>query len=85
LGSAKISAELGRKVTKDDLYGRLKKITTRGDEVLSRGFTPLGPQKLMRCINFSAIALARPPSLTASWNTHREATFNQVSTTGLRL
>jgi len=55
LGSAKISGELGRKVTKDDLYGRLKKITTRGEEVLSRGYLTADGQ----CVPASSISNVR--------------------------
>ena len=50
-----INCELARKVTKDDLYGRLKKLTIKGDDVLARGYlTDDG-----RCIAASAISNAR--------------------------
>lgn len=38
LGDGEISCELVRKVTKDDLYGTLKRLTVRQGEVLARGY-----------------------------------------------
>jgi hypothetical protein len=38
LGDGTLSFELGRKVTKEDLYGRLRKVVTKGDEILLRGY-----------------------------------------------
>jgi hypothetical protein len=50
-----INCELARKITKDDLYGRLKKLTIKGDDVLARGYlTDDG-----RCIAAAAISNAR--------------------------
>ena len=55
LNAKAVTCELGRKVTKDDLYGRLKKLTIKGDEVLVRGcLTADG-----RCVPASAISNAR--------------------------
>jgi hypothetical protein len=43
LGKDNLTFELGRKVTKEDLYGRLRKLVVRGSEVLERGYlTPDG-------------------------------------------
>lgn len=52
LGEKEISCELARKVTKDDLYGRRKKLTIKGDEVLGRGYLTADG----RCIPASAIS-----------------------------
>lgn len=52
LGKKEISCELTRKVTKDDLYGRLKKLTIKGDEVLGRGYLTSDG----RCVPASAIS-----------------------------
>ena len=52
LGGKEISCELARKVTKDDLYGRLKKLTIKGDEVLGRGYLTADG----RCVAASAIS-----------------------------
>lgn len=52
LGGNDITCELARKVTKDDLYGRLKKLTIKGDEVLGRGYLTADG----RCVPASAIA-----------------------------
>ena len=42
-GKENLSFELGRKITKEDLYGKLRKLVVRGDEVLDRGYlTPDG-------------------------------------------
>jgi len=38
LGEKTHDFELGRKVTKEDLYGKLRKLVTKGDEVLERGY-----------------------------------------------
>lgn len=38
LGEKTHDYELGRKVTKEDLYGKLRKLVTKGDEVLERGY-----------------------------------------------
>ena len=38
LGEKNHDFELGRKVTKEDLYGKLRKIVTKGEEVLERGY-----------------------------------------------
>ncbi len=49
------TCELSRKVTKDDLYGRLKKLTIKGDDVLARGYlTDEG-----RCVPASSISNSR--------------------------
>jgi hypothetical protein len=49
------TCELSRKVTKDDLYGRLKKLTIKGDDVLARGYlTDDG-----RCVPASSISNSR--------------------------
>jgi len=50
-----ITCELARKVTKDDLYGRLKKLTIKGDEVLGRGYLTADG----RCVPASAISNGR--------------------------
>jgi hypothetical protein len=43
LGKENLSFELGRKITKEDLYGKLRKLVVKGDEVLERGYlTPDG-------------------------------------------
>jgi hypothetical protein len=55
LGGKEISCELARKVTKDDLYGRLKKLTIKGDEVLGRGYLTADG----RCVPASAISNGR--------------------------
>lgn len=52
LGGNDITCELARKVTKDDLYGRLKKLTIKGDEVLGRGYLTADG----RCVPASAIS-----------------------------
>ena len=52
LGKKDISCELSRKVTKDDLYGRLKKLTIKGDEMLGRGYLTSDG----RCVPASAIS-----------------------------
>ena len=52
LGEKDISCELTRKVTKDDLYGRLKKLTIKGNEVLGRGYLTADG----RCVSASAIS-----------------------------
>jgi hypothetical protein len=38
LGKETLSFELGRKVTKEDLYGKLRKLVVKGGEVLERGY-----------------------------------------------
>ncbi len=38
LGKETLAFELGRKITKEDLYGKLRKLVVRGDEVLERGY-----------------------------------------------
>lgn len=55
LGGKQISGELSRKVTKDDLYGRIKKLTIRGEEVLARGYLTADG----RCVPSSAISNGR--------------------------
>jgi hypothetical protein len=55
LGGKEITCDLARKVTKEDLYGRLKKLTIRGDEVLGRGY--LTADGL--CVPASAISNSR--------------------------
>ena len=55
LSGKTLSCELARKVTKDDLYGRLRKLTIKGDEVLVRGcLTADG-----RCVPAAAISNSR--------------------------
>jgi len=55
LAGKEVSCELARKVTKDDLYGRLKKLTIKGDEVLVRGYLTADG----RCVPASAISNSR--------------------------
>ena len=55
LSGKEVSCELARKVTKDDLYGRLKKLTIKGDEVLARGYLTADG----RCAPASAISNSR--------------------------
>jgi hypothetical protein len=55
LSGNEISCELARKVTKDDLYGRLKKLSVRGEEVLTRGYLTADG----RCVPSSAISNIR--------------------------
>jgi hypothetical protein len=50
-----VSCELARKVTKDDLYGRLKKLTIKGDMVLARGYLTADG----RCAPASAVSNSR--------------------------
>ena len=38
LGKETLSFELGRKVTKEDLYGKLRKLVVKGEQVLERGY-----------------------------------------------
>jgi hypothetical protein len=38
LSDKTVSYELARKVTKEDLYGTLKRLVVRGDEILQRGY-----------------------------------------------
>ena len=54
-GGKTVACELARKVTKDDLYGRLKKLTIKGTEVLSRGYLTADG----RCVPASAISNSR--------------------------
>ena len=37
-GKENLSFELGRKITKEDLYGKLRKLVVKGDEALERGY-----------------------------------------------
>lgn len=55
LGGKQIAVELARKVTKDDLYGRLKKLTIKGNEVLTRGYLTADG----RCAPATAISNSR--------------------------
>jgi hypothetical protein len=55
LAGKEVSCELARKVTKDDLYGKLKKLTIKGSEVLARGYLTADG----RCVPASAISNSR--------------------------
>lgn len=55
LSGKEIPCELARKVTKDDLYGRIKKLPIKGEEVLARGYLTADG----RCVPASAISNSR--------------------------
>lgn len=52
LSGKDISCELARNVSKDYLYGRLKKLTIKEDEVLRRGYLTVDG----RCVSSSTIS-----------------------------
>jgi hypothetical protein len=76
LGKETLSFELGRKITKEDLYGKLRKLVVKGEQVLERGNLaqdgrPAPPRSPMRKPTRKSsramfTAMARTPSANLS-------------------